>query len=81
MKEFTALEYDGFVAVSSDGGSTSLVMGSDGIIKQMSEGRLQVDVKMPELKIPPIQVNVVVNDLKLKEIIKAEVHKTVGRAG
>jgi len=81
MKEFASLDFDGFIAVSSGGGSTSLVMGSDGIIKQMSEGKLQVDVKMPEIQMPPIQINVIVNEAKLKGVIKAEVHKTVGRSG
>ena len=68
-------------SVNDVSGIPSLEIGSDGIIKQMSEGRLQVDVKMPEISMPPIQVNVVVNDAKLKEVIKAVVHKTVGRAG
>jgi hypothetical protein len=81
MKEFASLDYDGFVAVSSDGGSTSMVMGSDGIIKQMSEGKLQVDVNMPEIKMPPININVTFNDNKLKDLINVQIAKKVGRAG
>ena len=80
MKEFASLDYDGFVAVRSDGGSTSMVMGSEGIIKQMSEGRLTVDVNMPEIKMPPININVTFNDNRLKDLINVEIAKKIGRA-
>ena len=49
INEFASLDFDGFIAVRAEGGSTSMVMGSEGIIKQMSEGKLEVDINMPEI--------------------------------
>lgn len=80
MKDFASLDYDGFVAIKSDGTGTSMVMGSEGIIKQMSEGRLQVDVKMPEIKMPEINIEVIFKDQKLEGIIEAKVAEMVGGA-
>ena len=80
MKEFASLDYDGFVAVKSDGTGTSMVMGSEGIIKQMSEGKLQVEVKMPEIKMPQINIEVIFKDQKLDGIIEAKIAEMVGGA-
>lgn len=80
MKEFASLEYDGFVAVKTDGTGTSMVMGSGGIIRQMSEGKLEVEVKMPEIKMPQINIEVIFKDTKLEGIIEAKVAELVGGA-
>ena len=80
MRDFASLDYDGFVAVKSDGAGTSMVMGSENIIKQMSEGKLEVEVKMPEIKMPQINIEVLFNDDKLNGIIEAKVADMVGGA-
>jgi len=80
MRDFASLDYDGFVAVKSDGTGTSMVMGSEGIIKQMSEGKLQVEVKMPEIKMPQINIEVIFKDQKLEGLIEAKIADMVGGA-
>jgi hypothetical protein len=81
INEFASLDFDGFIAVRSDGSSTSMVMGSEGIIKQMSEGKLEVDINMPEIKLPEINIEVVFMDEKLTGIIDARIAEKVGGAG
>ena len=81
IKEFADLDFDGFIAVRSEGGATSMVMGSEGIIKQMSEGKLTVDVNMPEIKLPEINIEINFVDAKLEGIIDARIAEKVGGAG
>jgi hypothetical protein len=76
MTKFASIDFKGFVAVRSDGGSTSLVMGSEGVIKSLSEGKLTVDVNMPEIKMPDIKIEVVVNDQELQRVFDARIAKT-----
>ena len=65
---------DGFLAMHTDGSSSSFVMGSDGLIKSISEGRLIVDVKMPEMKLPEVLVKVFIGDRELRTLITEQVH-------
>ena len=58
-----------------------MVMGSEGIIKQMSEGKLTVDVNMPEIKLPEINIEINFVDAKLEGIIDARIAEKVGGAG
>ena len=81
INEFASLDFDGFIAVRADGGSTSMVRGSEGIIKQMSEGKLEIDINMPEIKLPEINIEVVFMDNKLEGIIDARIAAKVGGAG
>ena len=81
INEFASLDFDGFIAVRAEGGSTSMVMGSEGIIKQMSEGKLEVDINMPEIKLPEINIEIVFMDEKLTGIIDARIAEKVGGAG
>ena len=75
MMELSTLKIDGFLAMSTDGAKSSIVMGSQGVIKSLSEGRLSIDVNMPEIALPPINVVVKVNDAELKKIIDARIEK------
>ena len=75
MMELSTLKIDGFLAMSTDGTNSSVVMASSGVIKSLSEGRLTVDVNMPEIALPPINVVVEVNDAELKKIIDARIEK------
>ena len=47
--------------------------GSEGLIKNMTEGKLTVDVKMPEMKMPDVHVKVYIGDRELRDIIRSEV--------
>lgn len=75
MMELSTLKIDGFLAMSTDGAKSSIVMGSQGVIKSLSEGKLAIDVNMPEIALPPINVVVKVNDANLAGVIDARVEK------
>ena len=72
VMELSNIKMDGFLALRTDGASTSMVMGSEGLIKNMTEGKLTVDVKMPEMKMPDIHVKVYIGDKELRDIIRQE---------
>ena len=74
LKELSSLKIDGFLAMRTEGASTSMVMGSESLIKKFSEGKLTVDVKMPD-----INVKVYIGNTELKEIIRTEINKDFGR--
>ena len=65
---------EGFIAVSSDGGKTSVVSAKGGIIKNFTSDSITVDVKIPEIKMPEVNVKVYIGDTELRDIIR----KTVG---
>jgi hypothetical protein len=75
MMELSTLKIDGFLAMSTDGAKSSIVMGSQGVIKSLSEGRLSIDVNMPEIALPPINVVVKCDDVELKKIIDARIEE------
>ena len=81
VMELAGIKMDGFLAMHTDGSSSSFVMGSDGLIKSISEGKLIVDVKMPEMKLPEVLVKVFIGDRELKGIIRTEVQAQVGAMG
>tara|TARA_R110002153_G_scaffold120635_2_gene265916 strand:- start:108 stop:2405 length:2298 start_codon:yes stop_codon:yes gene_type:complete len=81
VMELAGIKMDGFLAMHTDGSSSSFVMGSDGLIKSISEGKLIVDVKMPEMKLPEVLVKVFIGDRELKSIIRTEVKALGGAMG
>jgi hypothetical protein len=81
VMDLAGIKMDGFLAMHTDGSSSSFVMGSDGLIKSISEGKLIVDVKMPEMKLPEVLVKVFIGDRELKGIIRTEVQAQVGAMG
>jgi len=81
VMELSSVKIDGFLAMRTDGSSSSFVMGSDGLIKSISEGKLTVDVKIPDMKMPDISVKVYIGDRELRDIIRTEAKAVVGRAG
>jgi hypothetical protein len=81
VMELAGIKMDGFLAMHTDGSSSSFIMGSDGLIKSISEGKLIVDVKMPEMKLPEVLVKVFIGDRELKGIISTEVRAQIGAMG
>ena len=75
MTELSTLKIDGFLAMSTDGAKSSIIMGSQGVIKSLSEGRLSIDVNMPEISLPPINVVVKVDGKGLEGLVNAHVEK------
>ena len=69
--ELAAIQGDGFLAVTSDGSATSVVMGSGDVMQNFVDGKLTVDVKMPDFNMPEIILNVTVNgsDVSVEKII------------
>ena len=61
---------DGFIAVKTDGTATTMVVGGDDIAAKMSGGNITVDVKMPEMKSPEVNVKVYLDSRELRTIIK-----------
>ena len=60
-----------FMAFSSDGSNSTAIISSTDIIKNMSFGKMKIDVNMPEMKMPEIVVNVHLDGT----LIKQELHK------
>jgi hypothetical protein len=73
VMELSNIKIDGFLAMSTSGDTSSFVMGSDGLIKSISEGKLIVDVKMPEMKLPEVLVKVFIGDKELTTLIDRRV--------
>ena len=80
MIEFAGIDFDGFIAVRTEGGATSMVMGSEGVLSAISEGKLTVDVNMPEIKLPKMEINIIVNSAKWEGIIDAKINERMGVA-
>ena len=78
--ELSNIELDGFLALRTDGTSTSVFMGSEDVITSLNKGKLEVEVKMPKITMPDINVKVFIGNRELKDIIRTEVHETLGRA-
>ena len=81
VMELAGIKMDGFLAMHTDGSSSSFVMGSDGLIKSISEGKLIVDVKMPKMEIPDVLVKVFLDGVELRSKIVEQVEKSVGGMG
>ena len=75
LAELSTLKIDGFLAMTTDGNQTSFAMASEGVIKSLSEGKLAIDVNMPELTMPPINIIIESKGTNLTELIDARVEK------
>lgn len=78
--ELGNIEVDGFLAMRSDGVSSSIIMGSEDVITSLKQGKLEVDVKMPKVTMPDINVKVYIGNRELKDIVRTEVSQVLGRA-
>lgn len=81
VMELSNIKIDGFLAMSTSGDSSSFVMGSDGLIKSISEGKLIVDVKMPEMKLPEVLVKVFIGNTELTTLIDQRIEFMGGGIG
>jgi hypothetical protein len=79
VMELAGVKMDGFLAMHTDGSSSSFIMGSDGLIKSISEGKLIVDVKMPEMKIPDVLVKVFLDGEELRSVVSGHVNEKMTR--
>jgi len=83
LAELSSVKVSGMVAMTTDGTNTSMIMGSVATEMAMllSGGKLEVDVKIPEMRMPEINVKVYIGDRELRDIIRTEVTSVVGAAG
>lgn len=66
----------GLFAASISGESTSFVMGEGPTVgKLFKNNKIEVDVKIPDIAIPPINVTVKIGDEQLRDIVRKEVNK------
>ena len=52
---------EGFFAITTDGTKTSMISAKGGVLAGFSSDTLTVDVKVPEIRIPEIKAQIVVN--------------------
>jgi hypothetical protein len=75
VMELSNIKVNGMLAFTSDGSKTSMIMGSVATEMAMllNGGKLEVEVKMGEFKVPKIDVKVYIGDTELKTLIRQEV--------
>ena len=75
VMELSNIKVNGMLAFTSDGSKTSMIMGSVAAETAMllNGGKLEVEVKMGEFKVPKIDVKVYIGDTELKNLIRQEV--------
>ena len=74
--ELNAAGKEGFLAVSSDGAATSMVVGSGDLMKNFVDGKIAVDVNIPEMKIPKTEVHVYIDGKKMEGMVKKIVSRS-----
>ena len=69
--ELAAIGKDSFIAVSTDGAKTTAIVANETSISAIQAGKISVDVKIPEIKVPKPVVNVYIdgNKADIKKII------------
>jgi hypothetical protein len=72
MLKVAQLDFKGFIALRTDSSGTSMVMGSESVLTSISEGKLRVDVNMPEFTMPEVHVKVYIGKEELKGMINKE---------
>ena len=73
--DLNAATENGFLAVKTDGSATSMVLGSNDMMKNFVDGKITVDVNIPEMKMPKTEVNVYLDGKKMEGMIKRVVSK------
>jgi hypothetical protein len=73
----SGLGNNGLIAVSSDGTSTSAIMGTGDVFQNFTGGKMEVEVKMPEMQTPKIELKVELMGRQLEAFVK----DVIARAG
>lgn len=64
-KEMTGISQNAFMAFSTKGSETSAIISSNDLIKTAVSGKINVDVNIPEIKSPTVNLSVYLNGFKL----------------
>ena len=70
LLDMAGSKIDGFLAIRTDGTATSLVMGSESVMKNINEGKIQVDVNLPEIAVPNVEVKVYLDSTEFERMVK-----------
>jgi hypothetical protein len=63
---------NGLFAATVEGGKTSVVMAGEGTLKAISASKIEVDVRIPEIKVPQTIVHVYVDGKEVSKKVKEE---------
>lgn len=63
---------DGFFAITTDGGKTSMVSAKGGVLTNFSSENISVDVKIPEIKVPAPIVHVYIDGKEIRKMVRRE---------
>ena len=66
---------NGLFAATVEGGKTSVVMAGEGTLKAISASKIEVDVKIPEIKVPQTIVHVYVDGKEVSKKVKEEINE------
>ena len=69
---------DGFFAITTDGGKTSMVSAKGGVLTNFSSENISVDVKIPEIKVPAPIVHVYIDGKEIKKLVRRELANVGG---
>jgi hypothetical protein len=70
---------DGFLAITTDGGKTSMVSANGaGVLTSFSSENITVDVKIPEIKVPAPIVHVYIDGREVRKMVRTEMAKVGG---
>ena len=64
---------DEFFAIQTDGGKTSMISAKGGVISNFSSENITVDVKIPEIKIPPTIVHVYIDSKEISKRVRTSI--------
>ena len=70
MLSMANAKVEGVLAIRTDGAATSLFMGSEDVMKNITEGKLTVDVNIPEMKPPKIELKVDIDGEPIRAIVR-----------
>tara|TARA_R110002126_G_scaffold156517_3_gene303946 strand:+ start:363 stop:2900 length:2538 start_codon:yes stop_codon:yes gene_type:complete len=69
---------DGFFAITTDGGKTSMVSAKGGTLTNFSSENITVDVKIPEIKVPAPIVHVYIDGKEIRKLVRRELANVGG---
>ena len=64
-KEMTGISQNAFMAFTTKGSETSAIISSNDLIKTAVSGKISVDVNIPEIKSPTVNLSVYLNGFKI----------------
>jgi hypothetical protein len=66
----SGLGSNGLIAISSEGNKINAIMGTGDVMNNFSAGKMQVEVKMPEMETPKIELRVELMGKELEAFVK-----------